>query len=82
MYTRFKDDVQIAMESLLKGSRFKEGKIVVDENEKILDENITDTKVTMTIIHLNIFMLKLKRSGYNQKTCTETLDSCLNAHEK
>ena len=27
-------------------------------------------------------MLKLKRSGYNQKICTETLDSCLNAHEK
>ena len=32
--------------------------------------------------HLNQFMLKLKRSGYNQKFRTETLDSCLNAHEK
>ena len=27
-------------------------------------------------------MLKLKKSGYNQKFRTETLDSCLNAHEK
>ena len=32
--------------------------------------------------HLNQFMLKLKKSGYNQKFRTETLDSCLNAHEK
>ena len=50
VYSRFKDDIQIAMESLQKGSRLKDGKIVVDENQKILDENITDTKVTMNII--------------------------------
>ena len=50
MYTRFKDDIEIATESLQKGSRLKEGKIVVVENEQKNDENVTDAKVTMNVI--------------------------------
>ena len=50
VYTRFKDDIQIVIESIAKGCRLEDGEIVVDESKKILDENKTDSKVTMDII--------------------------------
>ena len=50
VYTRFKDDIGIAMESCEKGSRLIEDKIVVDERERQNDENTSDTKVTMNIV--------------------------------
>ena len=50
VYTRFKDDIEIAIESLEKGSMLVEDKIVVDKNKKVVDENRSDTKVTMEIV--------------------------------
>ena len=50
VYTRFKDDIEIAIESLEKGSKLVEDKIVIDEDKKIVDEERTDNKVTMDII--------------------------------
>ena len=50
VYTRFKDDIEIAVESLEKGSMLVEDKIVVDTNKKVVDENRSDTKVTMEIV--------------------------------
>ena len=50
LYTRFKDDIEIAIDSLEKGSILLEDKIVVDENRKLIDENKTESKITMDII--------------------------------
>ena len=177
VYTRFKDDIEIAIESLEKGSKLAGDRIIVDEDKKLEDEDKSDCKMTMEIIqeiansinpmikltvetpcnfedgklpvldvkvdvnekeanridfeffekqtknprvilassalsfskkrtiltqeclrrlrntkrelgpeiqrkHLNQFMLKLKKSGYNQKFRMEILDSALNAFQK
>ena len=51
VYTRFKDDIEIVIESLEKGSKLTEdGKIVVDVYKKIVDEEKSDSKVTMEVI--------------------------------
>ena len=50
LYTRFKDDIEIAIESLEKGSQVLEDEIVIDDTKKAIDEGITDTKVTMGVI--------------------------------
>ena len=44
MYTRFKDDIEIAMESLGKGCKMGTGKLVEDENK-------SESKGTMEVIH-------------------------------
>jgi hypothetical protein len=50
IYTRFKDDIEVAIESLGKGSRIEGDKIIVDDNKKIVDEDKSDSKVTMEIV--------------------------------
>ena len=50
IYTRFKDDIEIAIESLEKGSKIVEDKIVVDETKKLIDETKSDSKVTMAVV--------------------------------
>ena len=50
VYTRFKDDIQLVTECIEKGSRLVEGKIIVDEKEKVMDNDLTDNVVTMNII--------------------------------
>ena len=50
VYTRFKDDIEIVLKSLEKGSELIYDKIVVNENKKVLDENKTDCKITMEIV--------------------------------
>ena len=50
VYTRFKDDIEIAIESLEKGSKVGEEQIVVDEAKKLVDENRNDNKITMEVI--------------------------------
>ena len=177
IYTRFKDDIEISIEALEKGSTVAGDKIIVDDSKKKLDTDKTDNKVTMEVIqkiansinpmvkltidtpcnyvdgklpvldvmvnvnekegnridfeffekptknprvilassalshsqkrtimtqeclrrlrntkvelgpevqrkHLNLFMLRLKNSGYNRKFRKEILDSALNAFEK
>ena len=49
IYTRFKDDIQIGIQSSEKGSELKENKIVVNVNKKEADGK-TDSVVTMEII--------------------------------
>ena len=39
IFTRFKVDIEIAIESLESGSKLVEDKIVVDETKKLSDEN-------------------------------------------
>ena len=48
--TRFKYDIELLIESLETGSNLMEGRIVVDENKKIVDEKRTDNKITMDIV--------------------------------
>ena len=50
VYTRFKDDIEIAIESLEKGSKLMEGKIIVDEKKKLKDEYKNYNIITMEII--------------------------------
>ena len=50
IYTRFKDDIEISIEALEKGSTVIEDKIVVDDIKKEVDTDKTDTKVTMEVI--------------------------------
>ena len=51
VYTRFKDDIEIVIESLEKGSKLNENdKIIIDENKKVIDEEKSGSKVTMEII--------------------------------
>ena len=50
VYTRYKDDIEVAMESLDKGSKLEDDKIILDEEKKSVDEDKSDTKVTMEIV--------------------------------
>ena len=50
VYNRFKDDIEIAIESLEMGGMLVEDEIVVDKDKKVADENRSDTKVTMEIV--------------------------------
>ena len=50
VYTRYKDDIELAIESLENGSKLEKDIITIDENKKLEDENKTDAKVTMDII--------------------------------
>ena len=51
IYTRFKDDIEIVIESLEKDSKLTvDGKIIVDEGKKSIDEERSDSKVTMEIV--------------------------------
>ena len=47
VYSRLKDDILIALEALEKGTIFKEGKLFMDEDKKVDDENKSDTQVTL-----------------------------------
>ena len=50
LYTRFKDDIELAIESLEKGSKLVDDKILIDESKKLEDVDKTDSKITMEII--------------------------------
>ena len=50
IYTTFKDDITIALDSLEKGSQLHEDKVITDEAKRETDQQISDTKVTMEIV--------------------------------
>ena len=50
LYSRLKDDILISTESLEKGTKFSDGKLVVDSLKEKEDENKTDTKITMEVL--------------------------------
>ena len=50
IYERFKDDITILLERLEKGTIFKEGKLSIDDEKKLLDEGRTDESITLDII--------------------------------
>ena len=50
LYTRFKDDIEIAVEGLERGSQVMEDKIVIDDKKKELDTEKSDTKVTIEVV--------------------------------
>ena len=50
LYTRFKDDITIALTSLEKGSMIIDDKIIIDEEKKLADVNKSDGILTMEII--------------------------------
>ena len=50
VYTRFKDDKEIAIESLEKGRKLEGDTISMDEDKKQEDQNKSDSKITMEIV--------------------------------
>ena len=50
IFSRFKDDINIVTESLEKGSKLFDGNIIIDEAKKKLDEEKSDSCITMEII--------------------------------
>ena len=50
IYKRFKDDITLYLESLEKGTKLKDGKLVIDQTKKIIDEPRSDDTVTMEVI--------------------------------
>ena len=50
VYARFKDDIDVVTEALEKGLKYVDGKLVIDEDKKKIDEGKSDEKVTMEII--------------------------------
>ena len=50
VYTRFKDDIDVVIETLEKGSMLEEDKIVINEEKKSVDKEKSDSKVTMEVI--------------------------------
>ena len=50
MYTRFKDDIQIVNETLEKGTKIKEGRLVIDNEKKELDTNKDGDQITIEVI--------------------------------
>ena len=50
VYTRYKDDIEVVAESVEKGTKLVEGKLIIDEQKKIEDEHKSDSKITMEII--------------------------------
>ena len=50
MYGRFKDDIDMASVGLEKGTKFMDGKLVVDEEKKETDQERRDEYITMEII--------------------------------
>ena len=50
VYSRFKDDILIAIEALEKGTKYVEGNLIIDDKQKLEDEDESDTKVTMQVL--------------------------------
>ena len=50
IYTRFKDDIEVAIEALDKGSTLGNDNIEIDAKKKEEDMDKTDTKVTMEVV--------------------------------
>ena len=50
LYSRFKDDIAVVIESLEKGSKLVEERIVIDEIKLLEDINKDDTDLTMDIV--------------------------------
>ena len=50
IYTRFKDDINICTESLEKGSKLVNDKLIIDEEKRAIDEDRSDDMITMEII--------------------------------
>ena len=50
IYFRFKDDITIITQSLEKGTKWKEGKLVIDLNKKKVDMEKSNEEVTMEVI--------------------------------
>ena len=50
VYTRYKDDIEVVAESVEKGTRLVEGKLIIDEQKKAEDDFESDAKITMEII--------------------------------
>jgi hypothetical protein len=42
VYTRYKDDIEVVAESVEKGTKLVEGKLIIDEQKKIEDEHKSD----------------------------------------
>ena len=49
-YSQFKDDIFVSAKNLKKGTKFDDGKLVIDDHKKLEDEDKNDEKITMEIL--------------------------------
>ena len=49
-YSRFKDDIFVSAASLENGTKFVDGKLIIDEEKNVEDEGKADDDITMEII--------------------------------
>ena len=49
-YSRFKDDIFVSAKNLEKGTKFKDGRLVIDDQKKLEDEDRNDEKITMEVL--------------------------------
>lgn len=50
LYSRFKDDILLAIKAVEKGTVFRNGELIIDENKKVLYEEKCDTNITFEVI--------------------------------
>ena len=50
LYSRFKDDILLAIKAVEKGTEFSNGELIIDESKKVLDEGKCDTNITFEVI--------------------------------
>ena len=50
IYERFKDDITLLLESLEKGSKYSNGKLIMDMDKKMQDEAKSDEEITMEVV--------------------------------
>ena len=50
IYARFKDDINLVVESVEKGSIIVDGEIIIDPEKKKTDEGKSDAKITVELI--------------------------------
>ena len=50
IYSRFKDDITFVTLSIEKGTVFKNGKLLVEDNQKVIDQDKSDEEVTIEIL--------------------------------
>ena len=49
-YSRFKDDIFVSAKNLKKGTKFDDGKLVIDDHKKLEDEDKNYEKISMEIL--------------------------------
>ena len=90
LYKRFKDDITILLEKLENGTIYKNGKLEIDDNKKVLDEEKDGEIVTMNVIReiantidpMIQFTIDTPGSHENKMLPILDIQACINSSEQ